>query len=265
MTQLIWLCMVLGATLLVWVIPAVSQSVWDAEHDEPPPTSTLSAPVRPVAVKPFTFMFYKEYEPNDSMVEFTGRYGFTLLSQYRTAAFDCEVGDTLVVLKVRSMNQGVREEEIHYPQRPFTLLVIISPSLTVPDTAAFKIDMSAGICDYIKQSQLVLVGSPQELPDNYVWIQLMDHESDRARAFLSDIQKQFGEAVTHKVLPEGFYPQLPIPIVEKQAAGRRKMLNTTVSGYLVCLAVDPSRRAEINQFLWERQKAEFQRIVMKER
>lgn len=261
MNSLPLLLSVAVVTCATAVMPAFSQDAWDTDKDVPPPAGTGKAgPVKPVTVKPFTLLFYEVCESNEGTVQYTGRFAFRILSQYRSTAFDCEVGDTLVVVKIRSQNQGVTQDEIYYPAVPFTLLVIICPASTVPDTAVFRLDMMAGTCEYLKRSKLLLTEDPKGLPDGFASMQFFDRDPGKARTFLDEVVEKFGDAVSHTVLPEGFYPCLATETVEKVGIGRGRLLNQTTLGYLVGILIrDATRRAELDAWLWEQQRAEIKR------
>jgi hypothetical protein len=232
-----------------------AQGGWDVDKDSIPPIGHLKPLPKPTKLKPFTFMFYEVCDSPDSTVRSTGKWKFEVLSQYTMVDFDHHVSDSEVVLKVRPVNWSKMGEKIWFPMKPFTLRIVLGP-----DTAAFRMDLTTGMCVYVDTSSLLRRDEPKELPADLLSMQFKSRDRDEAKDFLKLVAAQFGAAVEPVVLARGFYPCLPTQVVERTNIGRGKVINETAWGFLICLRVIySSRTAEVAQWVSERQREEFAR------
>jgi len=235
---------------------ALSQSSWDVDQDRVPVTSQSKPLPHPTRVEPFTFIFYRQCESNNDTIRYTGEWAFDIVSRRGAVSFDHTESDTLVIMKVRLENGGSRESRIWFPRGPFTLKVRLGM-----DSAVFNLDLTAGVCQYLVKSDLLILDQPKELPDNLIWIQFFGRQNDRVRDFLKQLNAKFGESVRQTVLEDGYYPCLPAPLVNRTGMGRRKVINNDEIGYLVCFKTnDQSRSAGVNQWMAKRQRDEFTRV-----
>ncbi len=171
--------------------------------------------------------------------------------------FEHSESDTLVILRLRSRSRVAHEARIWFPTKPFPLRVILGE-----DTAVFRINLDSGTFVYVDTSSLLQVESPKELPTNLVTIQLMNRDKECARSLVEQTAEQFGSTVRQIVLDEGFYPCLPTPGVQRTNIGRKRVLNVTESGLLVCLeVVDQSQMTVVSQWAARKQIEELERAA----
>jgi hypothetical protein len=234
---------------------------WDVDKSEAPPPGTpfggVPKPMVPTNLRPFAFLFYQSCEPMGDSAGYTGKWSFDILSAYTSVGFEHSASDSLVVLKLRAQRWVAHEAQIWFPKNTFTLRVILGV-----DTAVFRLDLTAGTFVYVDTSSLLRVESPKEIPDGVVTMQLMDRDKERARDLGELVSFEFGSAVKQIVLSEGFYPCLPVPGVQRTNIGRKRVLNETELGLLVCFqVVDQSQMAAVSEWIGERQIEEFKRVV----
>lgn len=235
-----------------------AQDGWDVDKDAPPPMgSERKLSTKPGKIKQFAFLFYETCELRGDVVHHTGQWTFDILSAYSTVGFEHSESDSLVVLKLRSRSWVAHEAKIWFPKKPFTLHVILGE-----DTAVFQVDLTAGTFVYVDTTSLLRVESPKEIPTNLVVMQFMNRDNEQARNFAEEVVKKFGSAVRLLKLEEGFYPCLPAPGVQVTNIGRKKSLNETDLGLLVCFqVVDQSQMAAVSTWIGDRQLEEFKRAT----
>jgi hypothetical protein len=212
-------------------------------------------PMVPTNIRPFAFLFYQSCEPMGDSLGYTGKWSFDILSAYTSVGYEHSASDSLVVLKLRARRWVAREARIWFPRKPFTLRVILGD-----DTAVFRMDLTAGTFVYVDTSSLLRVESPKEIPDGLVTMQLMDRDKERARDLVEQVSEEFGSAVRQIVLSEGFYPCLPTLGIQRTNVGRKRVLNETELGLLVCFqVVDQSQMAAVSEWVGGQQIEEFKR------
>jgi hypothetical protein len=232
---------------------------WDVENSDPPPLGNPREvkPMVPTNIKPFAFLFYQSCEPMGDSLGYTGKWSFDILSHYASVGFEHSVSDSLVVLRLRARRGVAHEAQIWFPKKPFTLRVILGV-----DTAVFRMDLTAGTFVYVDTSSLLWVEEPKEIPANLVTMQFMDRDNEQARDLVEQVSAEFGSAVKQIVLSEGFYPCLSVPGVQRTNIGRKRVLNETELGLLVCFqVVDQSQMAVVSEWIGEQQIEEFKRVV----
>ncbi len=247
---------VIVPALLILMSTSHAQGRWDVDKDTPPPTDNARPLPKPTPLKPFTFIFYKVCDSPNVPTLTSGNYWFEIMSQYTMVDFEHNESDSEVVLKLRARNRFGPTDKIWFPQKPFTLRVILRT-----DTAVFKMDLISGICTYVDTSSLLKMEEPKSLPADLVTMQFRSRDRDRARDFLKLVATQFGAAVEPTALAKGFYPCLPTQVVGRTNVGRGKVVNETAWGLLVCLrVVDLARSVEVAQWVSEQQREEFARV-----
>jgi hypothetical protein len=230
---------------------------WDVDKGEAPPPGNprTTKPMVPTNVRPFAFLFYQSCEPMGDSLGYTGKWSFDILSAYTSVGYEHSESDSLVVLKLRARSRVTQDARICFPAKPFTLRVIL-----VQDTAVFRMDLTAGTFVYVDTSSLLRVESPKEIPDGLVTMQLMDRDKELARDLVEQASAEFGSAVKQIVLSEGFYPCLPTLGIQRTNIGRKRVLNETELGLLVCFqVVDQSQMAVVSEWVGGQQIEEFKR------
>ncbi|MEW5796884.1 MAG: hypothetical protein AB1772_11065, partial [Candidatus Zixiibacteriota bacterium] len=204
---------------------------------------------------PFEINSYEVCELQRDLLHRTGEWSFDIMSHYASVGFEHSETDTLVMLKLRSRSDVDHKAKMWFPQKPFTLRIILGE-----DTARFRLDLKAGTFVYVDTSSLLRVESPKEIPANLVTMQFIGRDNERARNFVEEVVSRYGSAVKQQVLADGFYPCLAAPSVLRTNVGRKKILNATDLGLLVCFqVVVPSNFANIAKWMSDRQLEEFKR------
>jgi len=246
--------------ICVGVASAISQSDWDTDRDSPPSVSNLKPLPKPTKINPFHFIFYQKCLPDSNgTVGYTGQYTFDIFAEFGLISFDCDVADTLATVKLRRYYRGAEKAKLWFPMIPFTLQIILGT-----DTARFHLDLSTGLCQYVKQSKLLMFDTTKEIPSDLLYIQFVNLSPSNPKIFLKEITEKFGAAIQKVVLDPGYYPCLSGSWLRKKAIGRHKVVNVTGLGYFIFIRVTDSTQYEaVADWMGQRQKEEFKKGVSK--
>lgn len=243
--------------IILFLTSLVHGGGWDVDGDAPPPTSSAHAPAPPKAIEPFHLLLYQSCEV-DSAGNATqrGQIGLELFSAYATVGFDAVAADTLVTLKVRTHHKAERQALVNFPDKPFVLRVILGDQLAVLHvTPGEKFNVQ-----YTEPCGLLLLDSARIAPPSTLTFQFMPGTKASVLDFLDQLEASYGQKVEKVVLAEGYYPCLPASTVTSTVIGRKKRINRTPLGYLVCLQVrDASIYSEVQNWLSSQEHAERER------
>jgi hypothetical protein len=239
---------------------------WDADDSLPPPVGAHGVVRPPQKLKPLHLSLYSECG-TDTCGLLTNFHSLRLelFSSDRFSLFDSWSTDSSMEIRILAqypfdstpgsaalrIRRASRQARFNLPQSDFTLSVIQGPDtakVTVARTDRVKIT-------YARKSPLLVIDSVRHIPSDLIWTQLNSTNTDAVKALLEEVTKSFGADCRLTILQPGYYPCISPPWVAKAEVGRRRLVNKTSAGFLVCYQVlRLDRREEFGTWLATRQR-----------
>lgn len=255
--------------VIVWLIALLVMPAclpaqdWDADSGDPPATSSAQAlPIPQLRIEPLRLLVFNECRSatfGDSRE--SGKVAVRILTDYPSIGFLSHATDSSLTLTLKTKFRGERDEPFFIPQSSFELRIILGE-----DTAVYWVDRTSPTLsvDCLSSSPLLLLDTVRNLAEATVPLQfLSDATQSDVRDYLDAIREQFADCIRLIQLAEGYYPCLPVPVVNRVTLGRRGKrlpINTTPAGYLVCIQVkDESTLSAVIDRVKTRQRDELLR------
>lgn len=244
---------------------------WDADDSLPPPTSHQIVLQRPTTVQPFHLLVYQDCPGDSGGRQLSGqRTRLDIMSAYGFAKFDAWSTDTSMQLTVRlrapvdtglpvenaESLRGKRRAQFRIPGTDFALSVILGR-----DTARLRVTQAGGLdVQYLKKSKLLILDSVRQVPDDMVCLQLHSRIPAETRKWLDLVNERFGKDAIPTMLSPGYYRCTPALWIKRVGIGRRRAVNETTLGHLLCFRVrDAYRRSELEAWLHNQQRLSLTR------
>ncbi|MFZ1682747.1 MAG: hypothetical protein WAU88_01325 [Candidatus Zixiibacteriota bacterium] len=228
---------------------------WDADDSLPPPVGAHGR-VRPQGkLRPLHLFVYSDCDQDSNAVfAHTNQLRLVLSSPDWTPAFDSWSTDSSLEIRILSENQSdfgtsnakplvrrpTRQSRFDLPSSDFVLSVI-----QWPDTAKVRIVLKSSIeIEYTHKSSLLLIDSPRAIPGDLAWAQIGSQSEDAIKELLDGVGERFGRDCKLVTLKAGFYPCVLSSWVSTAYLGKRRSVNKTSTGFLVCYQVSNATRLE---------------------
>jgi hypothetical protein len=239
---------------------------WDADDSLPPPVGAHGVVRPPLKLKPLHLSLYSD----------CGTDTCNLPTQFRTLRLELFSTDFLTLfdswstdssMEIRILAQypfdstpgsaelrtrrATRQASFNIPQSDFALSVIQGP-----DTARVTVSRTDRVTvAYVRKSRLLVIDSVRHIPSDLVWTQIHSSDIEAVKSLLAAVEQTFGEECKLTTLRPGYYPCVSPPWIGKVQAGRRKFVNKTAGGFLICYEVlRGDRREEFGRWLSSRQQ-----------
>ncbi len=252
----------IGAFLLASSIAQAQDSGvgWDADDSLPPPVSHQIVLRRPAKVQPFHLLVYESCSDDSTTTNTWGQMTrIDLFSAYGFAKFDSWSTDSSMQITVRlrtpvdtglpvellESRRGKRRTNFRIPGKDFALSVILGR-----DTARFRVRQTGPLeVEYVRKSSLLLLDTTCSTPDDIVSLQLMSKDPKEARRVLQMVAERFGSDAIPTTLSPGYYPCTAALWVNRIGIGRRRTVNETTLGYLLCFRLPGiDQRSELKEW-----------------
>jgi hypothetical protein len=108
----------------------------------------------------------------------------------------------------------------------------------------------------------LVIDSVRHIPSDLVWTQITSSNIEPVKALLEAVERVFGRDCKLMTLKPGYYPCVLPPWIGEAQAGRRRHVNKTSEGFLVCYQVlNSDRREEFGTWLATRQREFSMRLT----
>jgi hypothetical protein len=239
---------------------------WDADDSLPPPVGAHGVVRPPLKLKPLHLSLYSDCGTDTCNLPAQVRtLRLELFSTDFLALFDSWSTDSSMEIRILAQypfdstpgsaelrtRRATRQASFNIPQSDFVMSVIQGP-----DTARVAVSRTDRVnVAYIRKSPLLVIDSVRHIPSGLVWTQIHSSDIEAVKSLLAAVEQAFGGDCKLTTLKAGYYPCVSPPWIGRVQVGRRKLVNRTVGGFLICYEVlRGDRREEFKAWISKRQQ-----------